>query len=309
MNRLLAVFLFSSLLFGQQPKRPKILGVAHISLFAHDLEKSKAFYTEFLGFSIPFALRNSNGSVSLDFVKINDRQYIELVPEKQPGSDRLNHIALQTDDAEAMRLYLASRGIKVPDRTPKGRIGNLNFMIKDPEGHDVEIVQYAPNGWTAENYGKQMTDACISNRMMHVGIIVIKLDAEDHFYKDILGFSETWRGSSDSKVLSWTNLKVPDGQDYVELMLYAQPPPAEKRGTAHHLALEVTDAAASVNKLKHNEYFKNYDRAIEVRIGKNRKRQVNLFDPDGTRTELMEGHTIDGKPARSSDAPPPRPTN
>ena len=71
--------------------------------------------------------------------------------------------------------------------------------------------------------------------MMHVGIIVTKLDAEDHFYKDILGFSETWRGSSDSKVLSWTNLKVPDGQDYVELMLYAQPPPAEKRGTAHPL--------------------------------------------------------------------------
>ena len=309
MKRLLTVFFLGSLVFGQQPKRPKILGVAHLSLFAHDLDKSKAFYTKFLGFSIPFALRNPNGSVTLDFVKINDRQYIELVPEKVPGADRLNHIALQTDDAEAMRLYLASRGIKVPDRTPKGRIGNLNFMIKDPEGHDVEIVEYAPNGWTAQHYGKEMTDARISKRMMHVGIIVTKLDAEDHFYKDILGFTETWRGSSDAKVLSWTNLKVPDGQDYIELMLFAQPPPAEKRGTAHHLALEVTDAVESVNTLKRNEYFKLYDRPLEVRVGRNRKRQVNLFDPDGTRTELMEGHTVDGKPARSSDAPPPRATN
>ena len=61
-----------------------------------------------------------------------------------------------------MRLYLASRGIKVRTERLKAESENLNFMIKDPEGHDVEIVQYAPNGWTAENYGKQMTDARIS---------------------------------------------------------------------------------------------------------------------------------------------------
>jgi lactoylglutathione lyase len=33
--------------------------------------------------------------------------------------------------------------------------------------------------------------------------------------------------------------------------------------------------------------------------------EVNLFDPDGTRVELMEPNTIDGKPAPSSTAPPP----
>jgi hypothetical protein len=31
-----------------------------------------------------------------------------------------------------------------------------------------------------------------------------------------------------------------------------------------------------------------------------------LFDPDGTRVELMEPKTIDGKPAPSSALPPPR---
>jgi hypothetical protein len=40
-----------------------------------------------------------------------------------------------------------------------------------------------------------------------------------------------------------------------------------------------------------------------VRLGINRKRQANLFDPDGTRTELMEPNTIDGKPTPSSTAP------
>jgi lactoylglutathione lyase len=31
-----------------------------------------------------------------------------------------------------------------------------------------------------------------------------------------------------------------------------------------------------------------------------------VFDPDGTRAELMEPVTVDGKPPESSSAPPPR---
>ena len=38
--------------------------------------------------------------LSLTFIKINDRQYIELFPEREANSDRLNHISIETDDAE-----------------------------------------------------------------------------------------------------------------------------------------------------------------------------------------------------------------
>jgi lactoylglutathione lyase len=51
---------------------------------------------------------------------------------------------------------------------------------------------------------------------------------------------------------------------------------------------------------------KSCDRTLEVRVGRNRKRQCNLYDPDGTRTELMEPNTVDGKPTPPSDAPPPQ---
>jgi len=44
-----------------------------------------------------------------------------------------------------------------------------------------------------------------------------------------------------------------------------------------------------------------------VHVGKNGKRQVNLYDPDGTRVELMEPNTVDGKAVASSTAPPPSP--
>jgi lactoylglutathione lyase len=50
---------------------------------------------------------------------------------------------------------------------------------------------------------------------------------------------------------------------------------------------------------------KNYTKPLEIRTGINRRRQLNVFDPDGTRTELMEPKTVDGKPPVSSQAPPP----
>ena len=71
------------------------------------------------------------------------------------------------------------------------------------------------------------------------------------------------------------------------------------------MSLEVTDIEKARRRWKPGPYRKSYTRPIEVRTGINRKRQLNLYDPDGTRTELMEGVTVDGKPAISATAPPP----
>jgi lactoylglutathione lyase len=182
----------------------------------------------------------------------------------------------------------------------------LSFTVKDPEGHDVEIVQYEPDGWTARERGKHLPDSRVSKRMMHVGVIVTSFEPAMKFYRDVLGFREFWRGSGAGRTeLSWVNLKVPDGEDYIELMLYKDAPAPTGRGSAHHLCLEVPDAAASVAALEAKPYRKQYTRTMEIHTGVNRKRQMNLFDPDGTRTELMEPVTVDGKPAPSSTLPPP----
>jgi len=302
-----ALALLSCSLLPAEPARPPITGVAHIAFFAKDYAASRAFYRHFLGFQEPYSLQNPDGSPSMTFFKVNERQYIELFPEREAGSDRLSHISIETDDAETLRAYLGSKGIKVPDKVGKGRIGNWNFNIRDPEGHTVEIVQYDPAGWTAREKGKHLPETRISLRILHVGLIVTALEREMKFYTEVLGFQETWRGSRSGTELSWVNLKVPEGEDYIELMLYKEAPGPAQRGGAHHLALETNDIAQSVAALENRPYRSQYTRAIEIRTGTNRKRQSNFYDPDGTRTELMEPHTIDGKPTPSSTAPPPRP--
>src|SRR5450755_2490390 len=80
MNLLLALTLVPASLAWSQtgaPPRPKITGVAHIALAVHDIEKSRVYYKDFLGYGEPYKLDNPDGSLSLTFIKVNERQYIE----------------------------------------------------------------------------------------------------------------------------------------------------------------------------------------------------------------------------------------
>ncbi len=304
--RILILLLFCLQAMAVEPPRPKITGAAHVALFVADVEKSRAFYKDLLGYGEPFDLKTPSGELSLTFIKINERQYLEIFPEKEKDSDRLNHVSVETDDIEGMRTYLGAKGVKVPEKLSNNRIGNRSFNVKDPDGHTLEFVQYLAGGASVREKGKFLGAQRISTRMAHFGILVGNLEASQKFYHDILGFQEFWRGSRDGKILNWVNMKVPDGDDYIELMLYdgAQPEPT-KRGTAHHICLFVPDIEKAKADLQSRPASKGYSKPMEIRTGTNRKRQMNLYDPDGTRVELMEPHTMDGKPTPPSTAPPP----
>jgi lactoylglutathione lyase len=219
----------------------------------------------------------------------------------------MSHICFLTDDIEQMRLYLASRGVDVPTHTSRTRTGDLVFSIHDPNGTQIEFSQPQPTSVEAQGAGKFLSPTRISDRFYHTGFLVGNTQRALDFYTQILGFQETWRGASNPTQLSWINLRVPDGTDYIELMLYRTLPATY--GSSNHIALEVPDLAAAVTALQSRPAFKTYTRPLTPHTGVNGKRQLNLYDPDGTRVELMEPFTADGKPVPSSTAPPPPPAH
>ncbi len=316
---ILAFFAAVTTLPAQPPLgRPKVLGVAHMAIYVKDLAKTRQFYEEFLGFAEPFTLPKKNGDpgVRIAFVKVNDNQYIEIFNEADRGEGQLNHISIYTDNADRMRDYLLSKGIEpmgnaAKGPVPKGQTGNKNFNVKDPDGHIVEIVEYQPDSWTSQHAGKDMPATRISDHIMHVGFLVGDLDKSMGFYGGILGFKETWRGGGNPNVLSWVNMRVPEGSDYVEFMLYGKIPEPDARGTKNHISLMVPDAEKALEELTRRAarglYKAPEGKEMAIQVGVNRKRQINLYDPDGTRIELMEPNTVDGKPAPSSTAPAPHP--
>jgi lactoylglutathione lyase len=285
--------------------RPHILGISQVALYVHDIELSRKYYRDFLGYEEAFDLTKPGGGFRAALFKIDDHQTIELVPEVAPATDRLNHITLETDDAEAMRVYLKSRGIKVPDHAVKGQVTTAYFTVLDPDGHTVEFAQYLPDSWTARDFGRHLPDTRISTHMSHAGIMVRHLDVAMKFYGDILGCTVVRKGSGNGKVLSWVNLKVPDGTDWVEFMLYSLPPPLTKIGVNHHFCLVVPDAGKAAQILGARPLPKGAVLLPQVSVGTDHKRKIQGYDPDGTRIEFMEPQTVDGLPAPWSTAPPP----
>lgn len=288
------------------PSRPRITGISHAAFYVNDMAKARAFYEGFLGFASPFSLPMPPRG-DLVWIKLNDRQTIELFPAAKSDSvsERLYHLALEVDDAEAMRLYLRARGVAVPAATPTGKIGNRNFFVQDPSGNTVEITQYMPDGWTVREQGRYLPDTRVSTRMTHVGVMIAQLDSAAYFYGDILGFREFWRGSANDTTLSWVNMRVPDGDDYVEFMLYAKYPSIASAHSMQHVCLEVANVDVARAILGRRPLPAGSPTPSAPRIGRNGKRQLNYFDPDGTRVELMEPGTADGQPRSPSAAPPP----
>ena len=290
---------------GAPAGRPHLLGVAQVALYVHDIAASRAFYRDFLGYAEPFSLQGPDGGLRAAFIKIGDHQAVELIPEAAPATDRLVHIGLETDDAEAMRLFLKSRGIEVPDRVTKGRVAAAYFSVKDPDGHAVEFLQYGPDSLTTRDFGQHLPGTRLSPHISHAGVIVRHLDDALAFYRDVLGCTETWRGSGDGRRLSWVTVRVPDGSDWIELMLYEKMPDLAHLGVSHHFCLEVPNVAKAGEILGRRPLPAGAVLSTKIAVGRNRKRQIRAFDPDGTRVEIMEAETIDGKPAPSSPLPPP----
>jgi catechol 2,3-dioxygenase-like lactoylglutathione lyase family enzyme len=279
--------LLASLPASAQIKRPPIVGVAHIGLKTDNLAAARKFYTGILGFQEPFSLNNPDGpGLLLTYFKVNDHQYIEVFPSlKDPNEDRMSHISFETTNAEQLRAYLASKGVKVPDQLEQDRLDHdKGFDVTDPDGHDVEFMEYVPGSLHEKAFGKFMPKTRISTRIIHVGIVVHDQAAADHFYKDILGFKEIWHGGMTDSETDWVDMRVPEGTDWLEYMLHVDHPDVRTLGVMHHLALGVPSVKAAYAVVTKRGYKSDE----KPQIGRDGKWQFNLYDPNYTRVELME---------------------
>lgn len=280
------------LVFTSYGQELPITGLAHVAFLVSDLHKATAFYEGVLGYQPLGTLPRADGTgVSLIFFKVNDDQYIEVSPGLATGQDRrLTHISLETDDIEMLYKLLAERGLN-PSEIKTGRDKNRNFGIKDPEGNRLEMTQYMPESMHSNSRGKLMGPERISTRMAHAGVVVTDVDRELKFYSETLGLKEFWRGGATDGQLSWINMRLPGSRgDYVELMITTPNPTRQRLGSMQHICLEVPEIQTAYKKVG--------EAGTAPKIGRNKKWQVNLFDPDGSRTELMERREAAGPTPR-----------
>jgi lactoylglutathione lyase len=284
------------------PARPVIAGVAHATIQVSDLVKARQFYGGLLGYTeLPSADR-----AHIAVFAVNDRQRL-IVRDGLPADrdERFVNLAFEVGDAAAMRAWLVARGMQAGQPAPDAMAGGRRIDVADPDAHAVQFVELdrstaarpAPSRVEgpapSRVEGTAPVDARLSKRILHAGLTVKDSAAADRFYKDTLGFSETWRGGRPEGVINWINMRVPDGTDYLEYMLYPTTPPTRRQlGSAHHVALLVTDIQHALETVRARTAPDDPNHRANPNIGTNNRWQLNLFDPDGTRVELMEPWTV-----------------
>lgn len=265
--------------------RPPIVGVANIGLYTSNLAEAKKFFGHVLGFDDAFSLKKPGGRLLVTYFKVNDHQYIEIYPGlKSPSADRLAHIGFETTDARRLRAYLAAHGVDVPARLEPDRAGDLSFTVKDPEGHNVEFIQYMPGSLESRNFGKFLPSTRISDQIIHFGVTIGDRARADRFYKDILGFKLMWSGGMTDTRTDWVDMRVPEGKDWMEYMLHIHNPSPRLLGVMNHFSLGVK----SIQPVYRTVLARGYKPPEPPKIGRDGKWQLNLYDPDLTRTEVME---------------------
>ena len=273
------------------PPRPAINGIALVRFNVSDLGRSEEFYERILGLPLVGKPAPESGSTTTtryfgclasdaDCFFINPHQRLEIRSGQSATRTLIDAIGFFVSDAKALREHLVSRGL-TPGELVHASPQAVYFTASDPEQHN--LIFFQSSGSYQISLGTASSPA--SNRMIHTGFVVHDRAAEDKFYKDILGFHVYWHGGMKEGEDNWVDMQVPDGTDWIEYMLRVSPDASHKTlGVMNHIALGVPDIQAAKHQLIKN----GWKGTEEPKIGRDGKWQLNLYDPDETRVELME---------------------
>ena len=275
----LCAFIVLSSLLAQSADRPKITGIDHVDFYTTSPDANNQLYSAVLGLTSVLPLEP--GQIQRFMI---GKQWVGYSPAPDSkATDRMDHVAFTTDDSAALRAYLNQKGVKTMDLSNTPGNGSRNFRVKDPEGNTIEFVERVN---TAARVRVESANA-VSRHMIHVGFVVHDRAAEDHFYKDILGFHLYWYGGMQPDRTDWVAMQVPDGTDWLEYMLNIKPnPDLRTTGVMNHISLGVKDMKEAQAKLESHGW--KASASEHSQMGKDGKWQLNVFDPDLTRIELME---------------------
>jgi catechol 2,3-dioxygenase-like lactoylglutathione lyase family enzyme len=280
------------------PPRPQISGIAYVRIHSTS-QLSVPFFKNVLGFGGIWHCKDR----SLVCIPVNERQLIQLdLAETRLPHNFVEEVGFVTSDVSAMRKYLLVMGLKpgrveTKEESPTS-VYSSRVTITDPEGHGIAFVQGRVGAYYLDY------DPRASRDIIHAGLVVRDRAAADHFYKDILGFRPYWHGGMKDDQTDWVSLQVPDGTDWLEFMVNV-PSDADKRllGIMNHIALGVPDIHTAEAQLHKN----GWTGTEEPKIGRGGKWQLNLYDPDDTRIELMEFTPVQKPCCSEYTGPHPKP--
>ena len=172
---------------------PPMNGIAHIAIRVKDIAASVAFYHK-LGFDQAFAnLAKDGATVTQSFIKLNDRQYIELYPiSERDAQVEFLHLCFEGADLNAIHDYYVAEGL-TPISVRTAGAGNLLFTMKGPQQfadpQNIEYTQYMPGSKHTLDFGQHLGPDRVGDKMTVVSLAMQDPAAARTYYLTKLGFT------------------------------------------------------------------------------------------------------------------------
>jgi lactoylglutathione lyase len=266
-----------------------------VGIRVSDLKAAREFYAGIVGLDEAFQIRDAKGTIEAIYFKVNDHQFVEIQPGlKTTDLAPLNHIAMHTGDVKKLHQLLRSKGLSPTEIKKNTRDGNLSFTLAGLPAQRLEFLeflQYMPDSLHMKMKGKALSDRRLGEHIEHSGFVSTELDGALRFYVELLGFRERWRRRTPPDVgrVSLVHLSLPGSSgDYIECSIPGDPSKLTRQqaSSSSHFSLRVPDVKV-VRQLSIDRGLPP-DRMSEPRFGLDERWQFNIFDPDGTRVEVMQ---------------------
>jgi catechol 2,3-dioxygenase-like lactoylglutathione lyase family enzyme len=262
---------------------PPMNGVAHIAIRVKDIAASVAFYHK-LGFDQAFANMAKDGTtVTQSFIKLDDRQYIELYPvtDRDPRVEFL-HLCFEGVDLNAIHDYYIGEGL-TPISVRTAGAGNLLFTMKGPQQFDdpqnIEYTQYMPGSKHTLEFGKLNGPDRVGDKMTVVALAMQDPAAARSYYLTKLGFTPS--ASNPARL----DLPGTSGES-VEIV------PVSELGSRSSIVLTSPDLDKSAGQLTRQQVeFKRASASATDAKGKTRTiDMISVTDPDGNIIRIQSMH-------------------
>jgi glyoxylase I family protein len=121
----------------------RVRQLAHMCIFAHDLEETRAFYRDVLGMNTRFNFLR-DGEIFGFYLDCGGRSHVEVFRKgaaTYSDNDQINHFCLEVESIDAAIAHIRSKGGAVTDKK-YACDDTWQAWARDPNNVKIELFEY-----------------------------------------------------------------------------------------------------------------------------------------------------------------------
>ncbi|PYE81169.1 VOC family protein [Pseudoroseicyclus aestuarii] len=117
--------------------------LAHVCIFARDLDETRRFYEDVLGMTRVFDFTR-DGRVFGFYLDAGNRSFVEVFENasaEYSGRNQINHLCLEVEDLAEAVAHIQTQGLE-PTEPKKAVDDTWQAWVDDPNGVKIELFEY-----------------------------------------------------------------------------------------------------------------------------------------------------------------------